>query len=90
MYTLTLTAGERKAIDFVGYRYDHGNELYLLLSTVDCPERIEHDWDADIDFTFKFQEYEAWEFRDMFYGSPFELFADSLRVKLNNFMDAIV
>lgn len=90
MYNLTLTSGERLAIDFVGNRYEHGDELYRMLSCVDCPARIEDDWDSTGDFTFYFQEHEAWEFRANYYGSAFELFADSLRVKLNDFMDLIV
>lgn len=90
MYTLTLTAGERKAIDFVGGRYDHGDEMFRMLNRVKCRQYESHNWDDDVDFTFEFEEFEAWDFRDTFDESDFELFADSFRSKLYVFMDSII
>lgn len=34
-YTLTLTSGERKAIDWVGHRYAHGDDLSNVLLSCD-------------------------------------------------------
>lgn len=90
MYTLTLTRGERLAIDFVGGRYDHGDDLQRMLNSVHCEQAVTHNWDDDVDFVYEFEEFEAWEFRDAYHESRFDLFADSFRRKLYAFMDAIV
>jgi len=55
-YTLTLSLVEREAIDWVGHRYSHGNDLFDIL--MEC--HFEGDWDAPYDITFHFPEYLAW------------------------------
>lgn len=59
MYRLTLTREERKAIDWVGYRYRHGDELYRLLWPLNHTPS-EADWDADCEITFVVPEAIAW------------------------------
>lgn len=50
-YTLTLTKGERDAIDWVGNRYSHGDDLYRLLCECHAiPDDVE--WDDNTDITY--------------------------------------
>ena len=53
-YTLTLSLAERRAIDWIGDRYAHGNELYSLLWARCEQTPDDADWDdpRPIDFTF--------------------------------------
>ena len=97
MYKLTLTLGERKAIDFVGDSYRHGHELYTLLCRADW--YIENgdnvgDWDCANDLTMHIPEHLAWDIRDLiedtFNDTGLACFADSLRSKLFDFSNAIV
>lgn len=55
MYTLTLTKGEREAIDWVGDCYSNGIDLFLLL---DVPENGP-EWDEPGDITFQVPEHVA-------------------------------
>ena len=92
MYHLTLTHDERKAIDFAGYRYGHGDDLYKVLWT-DCKANPEDaDWDADCDITFDIPEHAAWKIHEI--GEECELrwdlFADELATKLTDFVMRIV
>ena len=49
MYSLTLTADERRAFDWVGDRYNSGKVADLL---IDCiPE--DREWGDDGDITFR-------------------------------------
>jgi|APSaa5957512622_1039677.scaffolds.fasta_scaffold35730_3 hypothetical protein len=64
MYKLTLTSDERKAIDWIGYRYSNGDDLYNLLMA-DATKTIGLGaWDEDKDITFLIPENIAWEIRD--------------------------
>lgn len=68
MYKLTLTAEERKAIDWIGNRYGHGDDLYRIL-WLECICRrsdngkvagIEPDeWNDDCDIEFTIPEHAA-------------------------------
>lgn len=90
MYTLTLTAGERKAIDFVGFRYEHGEDLRWMLDSLIASDAIAHLWDEDMDISFEFEEHEAWDFKNTFENCQWDLFAPSLVQKMLNFMDEII
>ncbi len=61
MYTLTLTAPERKAIDFVGGRYWHGHDLYRILWTECKQSPNDVDWDSEDDIQFLIPEHIAWD-----------------------------
>lgn len=97
-YSLTLTAPERRAIDFVGDRYSHGYELYDILMDDDC-ERFNFDkedehgeWDDDEDIQFNMEEYLAWDLKDICqednYALP--LFNETLKAKLIDFCAKII
>jgi hypothetical protein len=60
MYSLTLTADERAAIDWVGYRYSNGDELYNLLWGASKQSPDDADWDDPRDITFSIPESVAW------------------------------
>lgn len=93
MYTLSLSPSERQAIDFVGHRYWHGNELFLLLN--DC-QQVNHcdEWADNETITWYIPEYKAWEIREHITddeGRPtLDLFAPSLVSKLMQFCDEII
>lgn len=92
MYHLTLTAGERKAIDFVGNRYGHGCDLYRLLWVESEQTPIDADWDDPRDITFAVPENIAWEIYQIGEESCFlwDLFADDLAAKMTDFCQRIV
>lgn len=95
MYKLTLTLGERKAIDFCGVAYRHGHELYTLLCrgewAVEDGE-LSADWDCTNALTISISESVAWEIRDLIEeaGSDLACFSESFRDKLYNFADSII
>ncbi len=60
MYSLTLTAEERRAIDWVGDRYNSGKGVGLVL---DC-NPADRAWSDDGDITFPISEHVASEDRD--------------------------
>ena len=89
-YKLTLTSGERDAIDFVGYRYPHGDDLYRLL-WVECTQSPDDaDWDCGGDIEFNIPEHVAWQIRDIIDNSSLDLFARELVSKLRNFSAKVV
>ncbi len=61
MYSLSLTADERRAFDWVGDRYNSGKVASLL---IDClPE--DRVWGDDGDITFAIPEHVAWEILEL-------------------------
>jgi hypothetical protein len=92
MYTLTLSKAERKAIDWVGDRYGHGNNLYGALCDAEwLPAEVE-SWDHDGDITFKMNESTAWVINEIGEECEFrwDCFAPALAAKLTDFCMAIV
>ena len=88
MYRLTLTDAERAAIDWVGYRYRHGDELFgLLLQCVTTPEGAE--WEEPGDITFHVPEHVAWRIGEIV-NEGLDCFADELVSKLVCFASHIV
>jgi len=61
MYTLTLTADERRAFDWVGDRYNSGKVASLLRDCI--PE--DREWSDDGDITFTIPEHIAWEINEL-------------------------
>ena len=91
MYQLTLTSEERKAVDWIGGRYEHGHYLFKLLC--DCkwiPNDV--DWDSKEDITFKIPEYVSWHIKEIGERCNYawDCFANELNVKLTNFCLSIV
>lgn len=90
MYELTLTHSERQAMDWVGFRYPHGDELMHLL-WVEC-ESIPNDrnWSDDGDIIFKIPEHTAWEIHTLLTDSDFDCFSSEFEEKLRTFLGKIV
>ena len=81
MYKLTLTPDERAALDFVGYRYLHGDELYRLLWVESSWAALhpqtgavlagvdldgnEIQWDSKVDLEFRVEEHIAWQIQQI-------------------------
>lgn len=91
MYTLTLTAEDRQAIDWVGNRYRHGDELFALL-WADSEQCLEDaDWDSEDDITFQIPEHVAWDIQDIINDEDgLACFAPSLIDKLFLFCEQVV
>jgi len=97
-YKLTLTREERKAIDWVGHRYAHGNDLYDVLCNAEwdvkacCSQEEDWGWLADCPIEFTLSEPLAWEvltIRDESEGR-WDCFAPELAAKMTEFCDNIV
>lgn len=90
MYQLMLTFEERKAIDFAGYRYWNGTDLFKLLWHHCCGP--DDEWDDPGNITFSVPEHIAWEIRELWHenGCQMDLFSESLELKLTTFILNIV
>ena len=88
MYSLTLTADERRAFDWVGHRYNSGKVASLLL---DCIPEVQ-EWGDDGDITFLIPEHVAWEIRELAEEEDYSwaCFAPPLATKLNDLCSNIV
>lgn len=88
MYTLTLTAEERRAFDWVGDRYNSGWVASLLLGCV----LEDREWGDDGDIRFDIPEHVAWEIRELAEeeGFTWPCFAPALAGKLNDLCWGIV
>ena len=88
MYSLTLTADERRAFDWVGDRYNSGKVTELLMGCIPG----DREWGDDGDITFAIPEHVAWEIRDLAEEEDFSwaCFAPDLAGKLNDFCSDIV
>lgn len=92
-YRLTLTLAERQAIDWVGFRYPHGDELSDCLT--DCRVRWEPEsigWCDRGEITFIMPEYVAWAIQAIAEECDyrFDCFSPNFRMKLTRFCDSIV
>jgi hypothetical protein len=57
MHSLTLTANERRAFDWVADRYNSGKVAELLMNCI--PD--DREWGDDGDITFSIPEHVAWQ-----------------------------
>lgn len=89
MYELTLTKSERAAIDWIGNRYRHGDELYRLLWVESTQTPDDVDWDADCDVQFRIPENVAWTISEII-GEGLDCFGPELVRKLQRLQDRIV
>jgi len=92
MYSLTLTLSERKAIDWIGNRYAHGDKLYRALWVGNPTAPDDASWDDEREITFSVEEYKAWEIREIGQECKFrwDCFGPELVRKLNEFCEKIV
>ena len=89
MYQLTLTADERRAIDWIGNRYGTGDELYSALCKADwAPD--DRDWDDQREITFTIPENVAWTIGEIIDREGCPCFSPDLTEKLTRFASAIV
>jgi hypothetical protein len=89
-YKLTLTKGERDAIDWVGGRYAHGTDFYKLLC--ECTASPDDaDWDDERDITYTVPEHVAWQMADIINGEDrLACFSGEFCEKLLTFAGRIV
>lgn len=87
-YSLTLEYGDRMAIDWIGYRYSHGDDLRAIL--MKCEQDGETEWSDDAPITFRFPEHLAWTASEAIDGDNLACFAESLVSKLRDFQDKII
>lgn len=95
MYQLTLTYPKRKAIDWVGYRYGHGNNLRDILEEAESKVNPDYDcdrWEEPIDLMFNIPENLAWAINDIGEECEFrwDCFYKALADKLTDFCRQIV
>ena len=95
MYELSLTLGERRAIDWIGYRYGHGDDLrhMLIYSEWHCQDKDSlNPWEEEGIITFKCPEHIAWEIRRIGEEDNFlwTCFSPELAQKMNRFCKKIV
>lgn len=92
MYRLTLSAEERRAIDWIGWRYAHGVYLYRLLWANCDQSPNDVDWDSEGDITFHVPESIAWQINKVGEACDYhwDCFGPELSAKLTSFCMAIV
>jgi len=92
-YSLTLSLDERKAIDWIGNRYAHGQDLYEALMCSDTQMSPDDaDWTSPVDIIFTIPEYIAWQINDIGAESNYlwDCFAPAFAGKLTQFCFRIV
>ena len=89
-YQLTLSLSERRAIDWIGHRYSHGNDLYDVLTSSEWVPST--DWDVDIDITFHMTEPLAWVVLEIAEEGDhiWDCFSPKLVEKMERFCESIV
>ena len=94
MYNLLLTGDERSAIDWIGNRYDHGDDLRGLLTECEMvADEIESEyieWSGDYDIEFFVPEHVAWAINEIIDNGNLECFAYPLVSKLLDFANSVV
>lgn len=90
MYRIILTLEERQAIDWIGRRYFHGDDLYELFCL--CDIEADENWDTDKTIEFSIPEHIAWEIKDGLEeeDSFCACFGPDLTNKFNNLIREIV
>lgn len=85
-FQLTLTYGERQAIDWVGYRYSHGDDLRNLLQNChvlddDSEKSSDEIWDEREDICFTLGEEQVQQIEKMADEDDFACFSEELKHK---------
>jgi hypothetical protein len=88
MYTLTLTANERQAFDWVGGRYAAGRIAAILGECMPANS----EWSDSGDITFTIPEHRTWAIGSLAMSENFTwaCFAADLREKMNDFCNQII
>ena len=89
MYTLTLTASERRAFDWVGHRYASGEVASILQRECTRPDA---EWESEENIAFSVPESLAWQIRELAdtENHCWPCFGEKLVAKMNRFLDAVV
>jgi hypothetical protein len=83
--SLTLTKSERQAIDWIGYRYAHGDDLQRLLwNYCQQSDGAEIEWDSVDDITFTIENDRKREFIRMVFADNCSCFSPELKLKLKS------
>lgn len=93
MYYLTLSKKDRDAIDWIGNRYSHGNDLFRALNNCQLHDEVDDagwNWDDEVSLTFSIPESLAWEISDIIDSDDLACFSSELRNKLYEFQANIV
>jgi len=94
MYNLLLTSDERSAIDWIGNRYDHGDDLKGLLTDcemiADGVESEDIEWSGDYEIEFTVPEHVAWAINEIIDDGNLECFSIDLVCKLLYFANSVV
>lgn len=88
-YELTLTQVEREAIDWIGHRYTHGDELYQALCKAQWSP-ADADWGSATPITFQMPEHVAWQVREAIEGDDCTCLDEPMAAKLWRFSDSII
>jgi len=90
MYSLVLSASEREAMAWVGFRYATGDETMAVLSQ--CIKDPEASWDDPGDVHFEIPEHKAWNLQELWEQEDmlFPCFSSALATKLLEFAGRIV
>ena len=100
MPQLTLDLGERKAIDWIGGRYEHGYDFWKLLLQCDWlpkTETVEDDvpyfdgpeWDESCDITFVPDDETYDKMKALLSDCNYECFCPTLIDKITTFLGNI-
>ena len=103
MFCLMLTREERDAIEWIGYRYSHGDDLFDALQNasgcilVDDMEsawkaanKDEAEWDGTYDIDYWMSQATALEVKAIIDGSLLDCFATEFCTKLREFSKQVV
>lgn len=90
MYTLKLSYAERKAIDWIGDRYTHGDDLFKLLTADGVVQTEPAEWLDLTDIEFQIPEYIAWDIANLIQYSLLDCFSDTFARKLRDFALRVV
>lgn len=105
MYYLTLTKKDRDAIDWIGHRYSHGDDLRRVLIPCYVGDLMEDNrfirrmsyqfedgspWDSWEDLTFQVPEHLAWKIAELCREDGMACFSPKLLSKFNDFLNKIV
>jgi hypothetical protein len=74
MSTLVLPLSYRKAIDWIGNRYEHGFDFYKLLTAGDW----DHDWDDPGPVTITMTPEQTRAVVELIQRSPLDCFSEDL------------
>jgi hypothetical protein len=81
MKYLTLDASERQAIDWIGDRYSHGDDLFRAL----CQTTMNDEWDGNCDVTFECDDVTFLPIKVAILGDHLECFSPKFHNKLWDF-----